>query len=370
LTNAAIRQAGFFIQAGSTTVRTILAQCVTCRRLRGSLLTQQMSDLPPDRLEESPPFTNTGMDVFGPFYITEGRTTRRTSSSKKLWGLLFTCLVSRAVHVEPLPGLDTSSFKNALARFFCLRGHCKLLRSDQGTNFIGAHNQDDATAFELQELALDVEARNCEWIFNPPHASHFGGVWERKVQSIKRVLDACILELGPRTLSRDEMVTLFQEAASIVNNTPLTEISAHPDDPVPITPSLLLTLKDSSAPLRMDEFTPTDILAYGRKRWRRVQYLTEVFWSRWRQEVFDDLQKRRKWLRKRECVKVGDIVIIRDQKAKRNQWPCGRIISVKTSADGLVRSASISIKPKNNKELARVFERPVSEIVPLLSEPS
>ena len=368
LTNAAIRQAGFFIQAGTTVIRKVIAQCVTCSRLRGSLLTQQMSDLPPDRLEESPPFTNTGLDVFGPFYVSDGRNTRRTSASKKLWGLLFTCLVSRAVHVEPLPGLDTSTFKNALARFFAIRGNCKILRSDQGSNFVGANNQDDAAALSLRQLASEAQSRDCEWIFNPPHASHFGGVWERKIQSIKRVLDSCVLELGPRTLSRDEMHTLFQEAASIVNKTPLTGISAHPDDPLPITPSLLLTLKDSAAPVSTEELTPSDLLAYGPKRWRRVQYLADVFWSRWRQEVLSDLLKRRKWLRKRRCVKVGDVVIVRDKKVKRNCWPCGRVIAVKTSVDELVRSVTISIPSKNRKEHARVLERPISEIVPLLSE--
>ena len=57
-------------------------------------------------------------DVFGPIIVTEGKTTRKLSSEIKVWGLLFICLVSRAVHIEPLPGLDTVTFKNALRRFF------------------------------------------------------------------------------------------------------------------------------------------------------------------------------------------------------------------------------------------------------------
>ena len=368
LTSSAIRQAGFFVQTGSSVIRSVISQCVTCRKLRGTPLTQKMADLPPDRLEESPPFTNTGIDVFGPYLITDGRTTRRTCSSKKLWGLLFTCLVSRAVHIEPLPGLDTSSFKNALARFFSIRGNCRILRSDRGSNFVGAFNQDDAASLSIEDLTTEARNRNCEWIFNPPHASHFGGVWERKIQSIKRVLDSTLLELGPRTLSRDEMHTLFQEAACIVNNTPLAEVSAHPDDPLPISPSLLLTLKDAPTTPPTDSITSADLQAYGRKRWRRVQYLAEVFWSRWRKEILHGLQRRRKWQRKRACVEVGDLVIVKDKTAKRNYWPCGRVNSVKLSSDGLVRSVSIMIPAKDGKERPRVLDRPVSEIVPLLLE--
>ena len=84
-----------------------------------------------------------------------------------------------------------------------------------------------------------------EWKFLPPHASHFAGVWERKVVAIKSVLDISLKQLGPRTLSREEFSTFIQEAASIVNHTPLGEVSADPNDPVPISPMSLLTLREN-----------------------------------------------------------------------------------------------------------------------------
>ena len=75
-----------------------------------------MSDLPTDRVDPSPPFTYCGMDCFGPFYTKQGR------KEHKRYGLLFTCLCSRAVHIEMLEDMMTDAFINALRRFIAIRG--------------------------------------------------------------------------------------------------------------------------------------------------------------------------------------------------------------------------------------------------------
>ena len=80
---------------------------------------------------------------------------------------------------------------------------------------------------------------------------------------IKRIIDSCLLQLGPRLPSRDEMCTFLQEAASILNNTPLCPISSEPNDPFPITPAMLLTLKDDPNPAPPEAFSVDDRLAYG-----------------------------------------------------------------------------------------------------------
>lgn len=319
-----------------------------------------MSDLPRDRLSESPPFTYCGMDAFGPIQVTEGTTTRRTNSEKKVWGLLFTCLVTRAVHVEPLPFMDTPTFRNALRRFFSIRGVCQLIRSDQGTNFMGARNED----LSIQDINSEIEQHHCRWEINPPHASHFGGVWERKIGSIRRILEACILEISPRKLSRDELHTFLQEAVAIINNTPMWEISNDVNDPYPLTPASLLTLKDNPNPPPLDTFSKQDILAYGRRRHRRIQYLTDQFWNRWRNEYIHDLQPRRKWLTEKRSVKIGDLVMLRDKNLKRNHWPLARVTDVKISDDNLVRSVTVTVPSKNGTP--HTYNRPISNIILLL----
>ena len=128
VTHNTIRQAGYWIVDGRSTVARTISRCVTCRRFRGQLQTQKMSDLPEERVTQAAPFHYTGMDVFGPFYVKEGRKTL------KRYGLIFTCLASRAVHLETLNTMETDSFISALRRFIKRRGKVRELRSDQGPN--------------------------------------------------------------------------------------------------------------------------------------------------------------------------------------------------------------------------------------------
>ena len=151
-------------------------QCVTCRRLRGKLSSQLMADLPSDRLDTPPPFTNVGFDVFGPWNI-QTRKLRGRAVSAKRWALIFTCLNCRAVHIEVLETMETSSFICALRRFFAIRWTPTLLRCDRGTNFISEKSELDSAlnAMDQRTIRKNVTDQTCDWIFNPPHASHFGG---------------------------------------------------------------------------------------------------------------------------------------------------------------------------------------------------
>ena len=349
LTHGAIRRSGFHILNGRRLIRNFLKNCVLCRKLRGPRMTQRMADLPADRLDQVPPFTHSGVDVFGPFYIHDGTTTRRRNSSKKVWVVIFCCAASRAVHCELLNGMDTSSFINSFRRFLSIRGTCRTLRSDNGTNFICARKQFES--IDVNAVQRDLKMRDCVWKLNPPGASHFGGFYERKIGSIRRVLEKTLLLARERGLSRDEFCTLIYETSSIVNQTPLTEISDHPDDPAPITPHQLLTLKEDSSATDLEEYQSSDLLHYGKSRWRRVQYLSNQFWKQWREDYVYDLKKRHKWKREQPCLAVNDIVLVSEKNSPRNYWPIGKVSSVKKSSDNLVRSAEIKLA--SNKSISR-----------------
>ena len=362
ITLGAVRAAGYFIEKCSRLIRSLIGNCLTCRKLRAKPQEQMMAPLPRSRVEETTPFHNTGLDVFGPFLISESRSTRQTKGTKKMWGLLLTCMASRAIHIEPLCGLDTSSLVNALRRFLAIRGPCRNLYSDQGTNFIGLKNQEELS---IGSIKHELETRDCTWHFNPPHASHFGGPWERKIGALRRILEGSLAQFRGRTLSRDELSTLLQEAAAIVNSTPLWEISADPQDPFPVSPTMLLTLKDSDSPPPAGDWSPEDVSSYGAKRWRRVQYLAECFWQRWRTYYLANMQERSKWTHKRRNLREGDLVLIRNKSEKRNSWPIGLVKEVKTSKDGLVRSVKIQ---SSDKETPRgLLERPISELILLVA---
>ena len=188
-------------------------------------------------------------------------------------------MYSRAVHIEVVPTMDTSSFTNALRRFYAVRGVCKQIRSDNGTNFVGARGQMES-AICMDSLKEAAESHGTEWLMNPPGASSYGGSWERAIGSVRKILDVSLIKLGESHFSRDELHTLLQECCAIINNTPLYEISDYPDDPLPITPAHLLTHKDSPNPRPPESYTQSDILSYGKKRWRRIQVIAVDFWSK------------------------------------------------------------------------------------------
>ena len=109
---------------------------------------------------------------------------------------------------------------------------------------------------------------------------------------------------------------------------------------------------------------------YARKRWRRVQYLAEQFWSRWRKEYLLDINARQKWLVPKRNLKIEDIVIIQEE-APRNEWPLGKIVAVTPDQQGLVRSVRIKLAVQNfdkegNSSQKSIIEHPVQKVVLLL----
>ena len=148
-----------------------------------------MADLPehgvtPDR----PPFTFVGVDCFGPFLI------KRARSLVKRYGVLFTCLAVRAVHIEVIQSLDTSSFLYALRRFTSRRGQPQVIRSDNGTSFVGCEREirDAIENWNQQKIHQSLLQQNINWIFNPPSGSHNGGVWERCIRTVRKLLVALL----------------------------------------------------------------------------------------------------------------------------------------------------------------------------------
>lgn len=307
----------------------------------------KMADLPAERSATAPPFTNTGVDIFGPFTVKNGR------KVQKRYGALFTCLASRAIHLEMCATLETDSFIQALRRFIARRGPISQLRCDNGTNFRGAEKELRNALREMNDDDLYQKLRklNVEWIFNPPHASHFGGIWERQIQTVRKVMAG----LPQQSILDDEaLTTLFCEIEAIVNSRPLTTPSSDVNDPPPLTPNSILTHKTSTFLPPPGKFQEPD--QYCRKRWRRVQYLADQFWHRWRKEYLLTLQERSKWNRPSRNLQKGDVVMIKSDSQARFCWSLARVIRCLKSDDGVVRSADVRMQ-------SGTLRRPVSGLV-------
>lgn len=340
-----VRQRYWIIDAPSS-IRKMLSRCTTCRRQHGASGTQMMADLPRNRvLPDEPPFTRTGVDLFGPFNVRRGRT------SLKRYGVIFTCLASRAVHIEMATSLETDSFIHALRRFIARRGQVKEMRSDNGTNFTGAHRElrkaiKEWNTSQIEEALLQ---RDINWIFNPPTGSHHGGVWERIIRSIRKIMTATLRE---QSLDEEGLQTFFCECEAILNSRPITMPSNDMNDLEALTPQHLLLLK-TQPNLPPGLFQRDD--NYARKRWRQVQYMSDLFWKRWTKEYLPQLQTRQKWNQPSRNFIPGDIVLIVDDSAPRGSWLLGRIVKTIADEHGLVRK--VRVKTKTNE-----LERPITKL--------
>ena len=291
-------------------------------------------------------FQVVGVDV----YVRFGR------GQIKRYGCVFSCATSRAIHLEKLDSLDTDAFINGFVRFSARRGQPDVVLSDNGTNLVGACNELRRSFAEIdrQKVIQAARRRDIDWRFNPPNASHMGGMWERMIRTIRRVL--CAL-LNPNVRLSDEILcTIFCEAENLINSRPLTKVSQDVDDESPLTPNHLLLLSGNySLPWSVVHKADT-----YRKRWRHVQLLVEHFWRRWVKEYLLQLHGRQKWTAKQPNMKVGDIVLLVDENSPRGAWPLGRVIDVHEGRDGLVRSVRIRTK-------STVLVRPVTKLVLLES---
>ncbi|XP_025766185.1 uncharacterized protein LOC112847853 [Oreochromis niloticus] len=252
----------FWVPGANSAVRKLLARCIACRRAHGVAGQQQMADLPRDRvLPDDPPFTNCGVDYFGPYEIKRG----------------------------------------------------------------------------------------IQWTFNPPSGPHHGGVWERLIKSVKKILN---VTLRLQTLDEESLHTLLCEAEAIINSRPITKASSDPNDLEVLTPNHLLLLRNKPS-LPPGLFDRQDL--YARRRWKQVQYMSEIFWKRWAREYLPQLQERQRWTRPSRNFLVGDIVLIVDDTAPRNSWITGKVIHTISDKAGMVRQVRIKTKTS-------VLDRPITKI--------
>ncbi|XP_076849293.1 uncharacterized protein LOC143497287 [Brachyhypopomus gauderio] len=361
-TEGAVRASGLWIVGAKRSISSAIHKCVTCRKLRGRTEQQIMADLPAERLQCDPPFSFVGLDVFGPWDVTTRRTKGGQANSKR-WAVLFTCMSTRAIHIEVIETLSSSSFINALRRFFAIRGPAKQLRSDCGTNFMGAFKELKMDSQKPGETSVEdyLHKQRCSWVFNAPHSSHMGGTWERMIGISRRILDSMLLQAGNPTLTHEVLTTLMAEVTAIVNARPLVPVSSDPEAPLILTPSTLLTQKSVSIPIPPGDFTKADMYKH---QWKRVQALADTFWARWQKEYLNMLQTRQKWQDRKPNLKEGDIILLKDKQLKRNQWPMGVVVKTFPSRDGIVRKMEVKVA---HGKTAKTFYRPISDCILLLA---
>ena len=298
------------------------------------------------------------------FTLVSARRTRGGMANNKRWAVLFTCLTTRAIHIEVIESMDASCFINASRRFLALRGPAVQFRADCGTNFVGARNGLQSSLKDIDDRAIQsyLATEGCNWIFNAPHASHAGRVWERMIGVTRRILDSVLADLGPKRLTHEVLTTLMAEVTAIVNARPLLPVPSDPEMPEILTPATLLTQKSRALKSIPGNFSSAELYS---KQWRQVQHLANMFRTRWRKEYLPTLQPRRKWQGETRNLEERYLVLFHCKESPRNYWPLARITKAYVSADGKVRKVDlVTAKDGSTKS----YTRPVTEVILLRSE--
>ena len=333
----------FWILKGVATVKKALRTCYICRRMHGKMGEQLLASLPGARVniehaENKFPFCSVGVDCFGPFYVTTGPASRGRKGTHKRYGCIFTCLRTRAVHIEMLRDLSSDCFLEAITRFIARRGPPFEIFSDNGTNFKGASVSvvEALKCLNHGYIQNRLANQNITWHFNTPAASHQGGIWERIIRSIRQILDSLISNI---VLTDETLCTVFCEVERILNDRPLTRVTSDSTDLEALTPNHLLLLRRNSS-------VDTNGLEQCRQRgrWKQAKDIANQFWRRWVSEYLPTLQTRQKWLNKRRNLKKGDLVLIMDGSEDRGHWKKGLVMEAFEDREGYVRQVLLKVE--------------------------
>ncbi|XP_034836304.1 uncharacterized protein [Maniola hyperantus] len=340
----------FYVTSLRNTVKLIARECQWCKTHKAIPAAAPVGDLPIERLKQKQhPFTCTAVDYFGPITITIGRKT------DKRWVALYTCLTTRAVHLEIATSLSTDNMILTLRRMIARRGTPRVIYSDNGTNFIGA---DKELRYEFNKMIEKTEEKGIQWKFIPPGAPHMGGAWERLVRSVKTALTATLNTRHPK---EEILHTLLLEAEHLINSRPITDLSLDPDEQESLTPNHFL-IGRSSGSHRMGDFTDSELV--GLTTWKTVQRLTDHFWKRWLLEYLPTITP--KYNNGKGGFinpSIGDIVIIIDNSLPRGTWPKGEIVKTYPGPDGVIRIVDV-------RTVAGILKRSTSRLVKITQSSS
>lgn len=237
----------------------------------------------------------------------------------------------------------TDSCINTIRRFLCRRGQAQHIRSDNDANLVGADK-------ELREALKTLDQRKIHKTLM--REGVHGGFWERLIRWVRHVLCSVLRQ----TLDDEGPSTVLCEVESMLNSHPITRVSEDPRDLKALTPNHILLLRTNPG-LPPGVFSRSDL--YHRKRWKRVQYVAELFWKRWLLEYLPLLQERQMWTTQRRNFIPGDIVLMADNTAPRSSWRLGRVMEARPDSRGLVWAVKLQTK-------IGVLEMPVSKVCLLL----
>ena len=341
----------FFILGGKNSVAYVINRCVICQRLCKRPNRQREGDLPLERMEVAPPFTNAGADVFGPFHL---RHTGRGTHKKFV--LIMCCMATRAVALFTLRDMTTSAVVNALIRMKAWYPGLKKIFSDQGSNFKGADREirEAAAAWDKTSLVDKLGEHGVTWVFGPAACGSAGGAWERLIGLTKRLIRSVV---GTKNVDSEDFETLLSGAMGIMNKRPIVQASAETEMLV-LTPSHFLhpyLFTDSNTNIVPPPIGEPEKLRHG---WKASQALLDDFWGQFKRDYVTAMLRRKK-TKPGEPIKIDDVVLIVDDQNSREYWKTAVVTDIIN--DDQLHPRRFSLKDNRGT----IYDRHVSGVVKL-----
>ncbi|XP_072392244.1 uncharacterized protein [Diabrotica undecimpunctata] len=281
-----------------------------------------MGDLPKDRVDPFPPFYITGVDYAGYFLLKDRK--ERGCKLLKAYVALFVCFTARAVHLELVSDLTAHSLIAAFKRFVSRRGKPLKMHSDNGTNFQDANRKlkefYDFIKTNKREIQGHSTIESIAWHFIPSQSTHFGGLWEAGVKSMKSHLKRVVSNAH---LRYEEFSIILTQVESVLNSRPISTLSSDPNDLCPLTPVHFLIGRPFTA------IPEPDLMFINENRlnhFQRLQKMVQHIWSRWSKEFIGELQQRKNWKQISKDINIGTQVLIKEKNVSPLIWQLGRIV--------------------------------------------
>lgn len=339
----------FRLIGGKREVDRILFLCKKINCNKPLPLSQRMAPLPTSRTDVYKPWDNVAVDFFGPMLMRHSCDKRDCPHSKeeKGYGCIFSCLSTRAIHLELVENLEVTTFLNAFSKMASRKGMPSTVWSDNAKTFKAADR-------ELQRLHKQIDwskvtetaaIKNIQWNYGIELSPHTNGVIERMVKVTKVALRK---SLGQNRVTKQRLETILIEIEGLVNDRPLVTQSLDETSPLTITPAqLCLGRQIRSLPLdraKVSEDVPFTKLQQYRKE------LLQKFWRTWRHDYLLSLQSSKYWFDKNTPpLEINQIVLIREDHMAKGRWKLGRVSEIFRGKDGLPRRIRLQINTGKNK---------------------
>ncbi|KAH9387691.1 hypothetical protein TYRP_008885 [Tyrophagus putrescentiae] len=342
----------FFIINQRRMVKHFVNNCQICRRKRHTVSTIRHGPVPAFRYDvSSPPFTNTGIDLFGPVKVP-------MEGDAKVYGVIYVCATSRLVYIDAIPDMTAESVFKSVTQFVARNGLPRMFYSDNGKQLIKVKNDLQKYLEEMSLKRPDQEYR-FQWQHLTAHSPWKGGFYERLNRSIKEALATFSLDRTVSTqsiagrvngkkakLTLDQLKYVFAEIESMINNRPLFEHEGKVIRPVDFRAgqgSLQMPIA-CNLPARYQK--PNIIRDY-----KAFQAKVNHYRSLWKSHYILELRNFHQHTEKQTVPRrfeIGDVVHVRSPSSRLDQWPLGIVTHVFTSSDGISRSVKVRTLSRGN----------------------